>query len=345
MASQKKLLAEHYDKLLLVGAVVLLVVSAFFAFVKGPTGAADAEREFIRKLDKLKSESGRNALAEATPHAFGAALHAMEEPWRMGGTNVAFLAAPERVSCVGCSRPIPLSADMCPVCGVAQPSDVVGDDWDGDGDGIPDSWEKKHGLNPLDPGDANGDPDGDGFSNKEEFDAGTDPRNPSSHPPRFAFLRVAKIEATPFPYLLSGKIRMPGDQFKFQINGPRGMTHTIKKGEELDNSGFTLASYTTRKGILKRPGLPDKETDLFVLTFKRGADEVELQEGREAVSSAFEVTLFCEKDKNPKEITVKRNETFVFDGERFTLVDVRRSANAAAIRRESTGELLQVPSK
>ena len=345
MASQKKFVTEHYDKLLLAGAGVLLVISGFYAFVKGPAAVADAERDFARQLDKFKSEPADKALAEASPYAYGAALRAMGDPWHMGGTNIAFLAAPERVACVSCFRPIPLSADVCPVCGTAQPSDVVGDDWDGDGDGIPDAWEKKNGLNPLDPGDAHGDPDGDGFSNKEEFDAGTDPRNPASHPPRFAFLRVAKVEATPFPYLLSGKIRMPGDQYKFQINGPRGITHTIKKGDELDKSGFILSSYTTRKGVLKRPGLPDKETDLFVLSFKRGVDEVELQEGREAVSSAYEVTLFCEKDKNPKEITVKRNESFAFDGERFTLVDVRRSANAAAIRRESTGEVLQVPSK
>jgi len=48
---------------------------------------------------------------------------------------------------------------------------------DSDGDGMPDSWEVAHGLNPLDPADAVGDSDGDGLLNWREYQAGTDPTN------------------------------------------------------------------------------------------------------------------------------------------------------------------------
>lgn len=47
---------------------------------------------------------------------------------------------------------------------------------DSDGDGMPDDWEKKHGLNPNDPGDANSDLNGDGYTNIEDFINGLDPR-------------------------------------------------------------------------------------------------------------------------------------------------------------------------
>jgi len=51
---------------------------------------------------------------------------------------------------------------------------------DTDDDGMPDYWEKKYGLNPLDPSDANLDPDGDGLTNLLEYKHGTDPRNPDT---------------------------------------------------------------------------------------------------------------------------------------------------------------------
>jgi hypothetical protein len=46
---------------------------------------------------------------------------------------------------------------------------------DSDGDGMPDEWEKKYGLNPNDPSDANKDLNGDGYSNIEKYINGIDP--------------------------------------------------------------------------------------------------------------------------------------------------------------------------
>jgi hypothetical protein len=40
---------------------------------------------------------------------------------------------------------------------------------DTDHDGIPDEWEKLHGLDPVNPADGNGDRDKDGYTNLEEY--------------------------------------------------------------------------------------------------------------------------------------------------------------------------------
>jgi hypothetical protein len=48
-------------------------------------------------------------------------------------------------------------------------------DADTDGDGIPDWWEKKYGLDPNDPSDANKDLNGDGYTNLEKYLYGIDP--------------------------------------------------------------------------------------------------------------------------------------------------------------------------
>ncbi len=46
---------------------------------------------------------------------------------------------------------------------------------DSDGDGIPDEWELKYGLNPNDPSDAQKDKNGDGYTNLEKYLNGIDP--------------------------------------------------------------------------------------------------------------------------------------------------------------------------
>ena len=48
-------------------------------------------------------------------------------------------------------------------------------DWDTDGDGMPDGWEIRYGLDPLNPADASADPDGDLLPNVLEYQLGSNP--------------------------------------------------------------------------------------------------------------------------------------------------------------------------
>jgi hypothetical protein len=50
------------------------------------------------------------------------------------------------------------------------PDLASGTPWrDGDGDGMPDDWERRHGFDPRSAADGNGDRDRDGFTNVEEW--------------------------------------------------------------------------------------------------------------------------------------------------------------------------------
>jgi len=108
---------------------------------------------------------------------------------------------------------IPDTQDLCPFTPTGETVDADGcsdSQKDSDGDGLDDAWEKRAGLNPLDPADANIDSDGDGMTNAEEYnyykntgrfinptkkdtdddgwtdkqeiDQGFDPIDPDSHP-------------------------------------------------------------------------------------------------------------------------------------------------------------------
>lgn len=61
-------------------------------------------------------------------------------------------------------------------------SPLAADLADNDGDGMHNSWETAHGLNPNDPSDKFGDFDGDGYTNWAEYLAGSDPSTNGSIP-------------------------------------------------------------------------------------------------------------------------------------------------------------------
>ncbi|MFA6244667.1 MAG: hypothetical protein WC655_27230, partial [Candidatus Hydrogenedentales bacterium] len=97
---------------------------------------------------------------------------------------------------------------------------------DSDQDGMPDSWEASHGLNPVSPADATQDKDEDGYTNVEEFINGTDPDTsdisslhalwngiqlPAQWPPHYDISLETESDVMPVPYLESPPSVIPID--------------------------------------------------------------------------------------------------------------------------------------
>ena len=185
--NDKGFFAAHWDWLV-AGLGVLVLAGGAAALCLEP--AAD-EEDFGGGAARARGK-GPEAVDLAP---FDERVALFESPARIvepAETSDSYLASGRRVFCEagdpsegkkGCGRPIPFGVKVCPYadCGVRQPEEVKVE-VDTDGDGLFDEWEKKYGLNPNDPGDADGDLDGDGFTNLEERDAGTDPSDPASHP-------------------------------------------------------------------------------------------------------------------------------------------------------------------
>jgi len=271
---------------------------------------------------------------------FEAAKEALEQPFQMqAATNLTFLVPEERVWCVECKYPIKFNAEVCPFCNSKQPAEGVSADWDSDGDGMPDEWEKKYGLNPLDPADAHHDLDGDGFTNLEEFVAGTDPRNPKSHPPRIDFLRVDKIGSEKFPFVLQSAMRVAKDEYGYQINdGRSGKTFfNVKVGDKLGDSDYVIkesGSITVERNV---EGYTEKrkiEVPTIKVQRESGGRVLTLVEGV-VTDGDYTVTFICTKD-NPTVDYIGRPDTpFTFDEEEYEVIKIDNNRRTVVIRRIS----------
>jgi hypothetical protein len=115
-------------------------------------------------------------------------------------------------------------------------------DADSDGDGLPDAWEARHGLDSASANGeqgANGDPDHDGFSNLQELLSGTGPRDPSSH---------LSLEAVAAPGVVQLSFPMsPGRAYTLEyrdslVQGPWRPLRAVVASDERQTAAFVESS-------------------------------------------------------------------------------------------------------
>lgn len=337
----------YYDKIIVVVVLIALLLSLAILIQMSSTQRA-MEEKFTNGLNALRPKF--EFAQETDPALFNATMAKLTTPYVIPAKGNSLLVAGERVSCVNCLLPIPMSADVCEYCQAEQPpEDGTKGGWDSDGDTMTDDWERKYGLNPVDPSDAHGDLDGDLFTNLEEFLAGTDPTDPDSHPPRVDYLRVDKVEVIPFPYVLSSR-QMTGTSYSFQVNEAQGnRSYFVKIGDEIGASGYKAISHTNKLTIIKRPGVPDTKSEVPILRVSNGEETLDLQQGEKSKWNSFKVTFVCDKINGFEPLEVSNDESFDFDGDSYTVVDVKKDPNAntgtADIKHKSTQKVITVPKK
>ena len=285
----------HYDWIVLgVGILALLGGAAVFALSLGNDPDVAAAEE-AASIDKMKpAETGVKPFDMAR---YGLALSLLRKPQTL--TEIpegaaSFLASERRVICKGttekpCGKAIPGDVKACPVCpfcGLKQEEEkkVV---LDADGDGLPDEWEKKFGLNPGDASDANADADGDGFTNAEEYAAKTDPTNPKDHPDYLASLSIVlPLKETYMPFVFTKATKIPTgwrceffDASQKDDYGRAGRTFTATIGEEIGANvkkptGFVLKGYEPKETKRARKGMKGMTVtvDVSEATVERKSD-------------------------------------------------------------------------
>ena len=331
----------YYDKLLAV--TMLLVLLASLVHLAARIGSlAEARLEHERRLEAFRPEHPEASAVSGT--VYRAALGRLEEPFQVAvETNLLFV--PEtRVWCTECRMPIPIDAEICPLCNAKVdqgPNPLL---FDYDKDGIPNKWEIKLKLDPTDPKDALIDSDGDGFSNIQEFRAepqtdltdlsrqhGTDIHDPDDHPPLEDLLFVSDISGEEFKLRFQGKITLPDGSLKFQLN-LRGdaKTYWVKLGDTVE--GFTVVDFEPRTEKQDRGGVM-LTVDLSVLTLKRGDELIPLTIDQKVPYKEYTARLEFALDGTT--YPVKEGDTFALKGETYLVKSIDSQADRVVIVRKS----------
>ena len=318
----KGFLAAHYDWLALgVGVVALVLGAAYYVSVLGEDpdeAAADA----VARIDRMKPKE--TGVAPLEMSELQAATSLIRKPVllpEIDGRSESFLASERRVLCK-CGKAI--SGDVravpaCPYCGEKQQEEKKPIS-DTDGDGLPDDWEKRYGLNVNDPSDAAADLDRDEFTNLEEYAAKTDPTDPRDHPDYLDSLKIElPLKETFLPFVFRKANKIPAgwrceffDPVRKDDYGRKGTTLTAVVGEEIAGTGFVLKGYTpktVREAIKGGEGLT-KMVDASEVVVERK------QDGKQ-------ITLVAQQGKSVKPAAVDIQATLVYErgaGKRFEVV-------------------------
>ena len=343
MKPKENFFKAHYDWLVAalgIAALVASVVLLLPSLSRSPEAAVHQREAWL--------ESVKPAHDEVAPVPLGvlnAAQRLAKSPPALNDIDPklgSFLASEKRAFCKpgdpavkGCGKPIPVGAETCPFCAVAQKIEQKASA-DADNDGLPNDWETKFGLNPNDGSDADKDSDNDGFTNAEEFAAKTDPKDKNSHPDYLDYLTVqGGLKQITLPFWFKSEMPIPGGhRYIFQNLKSRtayDKTYNPKNGEEIGKTGWIAGDYKklSEERVIQGSGKMQakKVVDVSTVEVTRKADgrKLVLRVNERAIAVDTEVTLVWDRFGG-KNFTVKEGSEIDLNGSKYRVVALKAKA-------------------
>ncbi len=343
--SEDGFFAAHWDWLVAItGAAVLVLAVVLFVMAGGTDPDENASDSVRRALVGKKSETGVRPVEMAM---FERALQFASKPpvvAEVPENDGSFLVSPRRVFCKLCKKPIPGDARVCPLCKGEQPEpekQVL----DTDGDGLPDEWEKKFGLNP-EVADADLDTDGDGFTNAEEFEAGTDPTDKNSHPDYLDFLKLQlPLKETFLPFFFEKAENLPGGRVRYYFRDPKakndygglGRLYNPLEGEDIGKTGFVVKgldrkSMKVKIAATKTDKALERTKVVSIATIERKSDgkKLEISDSEKRTAVDVQAVLAFSRGE-PREVVVVPGDTFKLYNETYKVTAVKAVGKGAVV--------------
>ncbi len=330
-------LRSQYDKLVAFAVLIGLIGSLVYLAVRiGMTSSE--QKKFELWIQSLPIEYPDVVMTNTA--AVDGAVTGSQNPFQVANdqwTNNLMFVPETRLKCLDCRRPIPLDAETCPFCrGKVPPWGAREKEKDSDDDGMPDFWEEKYKLDPIDASDGNKDPDGDGFTSELEFRAGTEPTDGKSHPSLESLLRIDDITEEPFRLKFKAVMTLPDGSFQFQINLREGeRSYFVKMNEEVAKEGFKVVKYEPKFEMDESTGVGRRKKDVSVLTLQSGDELIPLIKGEERGYVQYKIKIVLDLDKSPytvrkgEQLSVKWNEK----KQTYTVIKIDTEDQSVVIRR------------
>lgn len=345
MSKNGNFFTAHYEWLVVGVACVALIASIVYFASEFGVEPESAATEAVQRLNAMNRDG--KGVKPVELKDYNSAADSVRSPKsvlmsEIKGTEASFLASEKRVACKLCSEPIPFGAKVCVFCGKKQPEQkvvVV----DADGDGMPDDWEKRYGLNPDDAGDANLDKDGDGFTNLEEYQAGTDPTNAKSHPDYLDSLKIElPLKETFLPFYFRNAQKTPSgmrleffDPKRRNDYGKLGYRYWILEGTEIGDTGFIAKKYEQKsvKQKIKGGDGMEKVVNVSTVTLVRKADGKVITLVIEEMNKPVDVQakLVFTRNTRVEEFTVVPGDTITLYDTKYTIKAIRSKGKGAAV--------------
>jgi RNA polymerase subunit RPABC4/transcription elongation factor Spt4 len=332
-------LLRHYDKLLVVVALVVLLISLAY-LIKVSMAHEDNVSEYEQSFNRQKPKAPPAEAVSLT--AYENAARQLEEPFKVSvpDRKLANFLAPEcRVSCMNeaCKKPIPEKATICPFCGDKQ--EVVERTGVTTVGVVPDVIKRALRLSITDISVESLDLGGDGFTVREKWEAGIDMvANPKARPPYTEKLQVRELRGKKLSLRFTAVNKMPDGSKQLTLNwtdkkNPR--TYWVKENQPIGETGFTAGEVTEKVEERDTPA-GKRPVDVSTVIVKRVSDgkEIELQIGELEKNTDVEAILVFLVDDS--ELTLLEKQEFKLRDETYRVVSINERDTKVVVENTAT---------